>query len=95
MASEVRLQNILGDYKTTIQAIAYLCENKTIASMVAHLDEFNPQHVTANNIEELSLFGPLFRLSAYPDTAVSQFREIYSGIKKKYTDISYSIAQGC
>lgn len=69
MTGEVRLQTILGDCKTTIQAIAYLCENKTIASMLAHLDEFNPHNVTAKNMEDLSLLGPLFRLSAYPDTA--------------------------
>jgi ubiquitin conjugation factor E4 B len=38
---------------------------------VANLPEFNPDNVTAKNMEELSLLGPLFRLSAYPDTAVS------------------------
>jgi hypothetical protein len=34
LVGELRLQNILGDCKTTIQAFAYLCENKSIATMV-------------------------------------------------------------
>jgi len=38
---------------------------------VADLPEFNPSNATAANIEEVSLLGPLFRLSAYPDAAVS------------------------
>ncbi|KAL9552599.1 hypothetical protein MBANPS3_003682 [Mucor bainieri] len=69
MSGELRLQNILGDCKTSIQSVSYLCENKAIAMMVADLPEFNPSNATAPNIEEVSLLGPLFRLSAYPDTA--------------------------
>jgi hypothetical protein len=35
------------------------------------LDEFDPENAVANNIEVLSLLGPFFRLSGYPDIAVS------------------------
>lgn len=69
ISSELNAQNILGECKTNIQAFAYLCDNKAIATMITHLEEFNPDNVTAKNMEQVSLLGPLFRLSAYPDAA--------------------------
>lgn len=41
------------------------------------LPEFDPDNVNAKNIEEVSLLGPLFRLSAYPDAAVSRLLRLY------------------
>lgn len=38
---------------------------------MAELPEFNPSNVTAKNVEDVSLLGPFFKLSAYPDMAVS------------------------
>lgn len=69
LSSELRSQNILGECKQTIQSMAYLCENKAIATMITNLEEFNPQQVIAKNMEEVSILGPLFKLSAYPDAA--------------------------
>lgn len=69
LARELCNQNILGEVKPTIQSIAYLCERKPIAAMLTDLPEFNPENVTAKNMEELSVLGPLFRLSVYPDAA--------------------------
>lgn len=71
ISSELNAQNILGECKTNIQAFAHLCDNKAIATMITHLEEFNPDNVTAKDMELVSLLGPLFRLSAYPDAAVS------------------------
>lgn len=34
ISGELRLQNILGDCKTSIQSVSYLCENKAVAAMV-------------------------------------------------------------
>lgn len=69
LASELRAQNILGEYKQCIQSMTYLFEHKAIAGMITNLEEFDPQQATAKNMEEVSLLGPLFRLSAYPDVA--------------------------
>ncbi|KAI8636432.1 ubiquitin elongating factor core-domain-containing protein [Parasitella parasitica] len=69
ISRELSLRNILEDCKTSIQSVSYLCENKAVASMMVGLPEFNPPDATAKNIEEVSLLGPFFRLSAYPDTA--------------------------
>ncbi|GAA5817498.1 hypothetical protein MFLAVUS_011046 [Mucor flavus] len=69
LARELLQQNILGECKPIIQSFAYLCERKPIAAMLTNLDEFNPQQVTAKNMEEISVLGPLFRLSVYPDAA--------------------------
>lgn len=71
ISGELNSQNILGECKTNIQSFAYLCDNKAIATMITNLEEFNPTNVIAKNMEEVSLLGPMFRLSAYPDTAVS------------------------
>lgn len=69
LSSELRTQNILGEYKQCFQSMTYLFEHKPIATMVTNLDEFDPQHATAKNMEELSILGPMLRLSAYPDVA--------------------------
>lgn len=69
LSSEVRQYSILDNYKSTVSSLAYISENKAIASMIASLPEFNPKNATAKNIEDLSLFGPYFKLSAYPDGA--------------------------
>ncbi|KAI9276222.1 ubiquitin elongating factor core-domain-containing protein [Sporodiniella umbellata] len=67
LSSEMRQQNILDDYKSNFGSLAYLTENKLIASMIAFLPEFNPKDATAKSIEDLSLFGPYLKLSVYPD----------------------------
>ncbi|KAI8373503.1 ubiquitin elongating factor core-domain-containing protein [Choanephora cucurbitarum] len=67
LSQEISRQNILSEFKPSMQSIAYLSENKSIASMLTTLEEFDPSHATAKNIEQISLMGPLFRLSAYPD----------------------------
>ncbi|KAI8084119.1 ubiquitin elongating factor core-domain-containing protein [Gilbertella persicaria] len=69
ISSQVRTQDILGEYKTAIQSFTYLSENKSIAAMLATLDEFNPTNASAKNIEDVSLLGPFFKLSAYPDSS--------------------------
>ncbi|KAG1077575.1 hypothetical protein G6F42_024753 [Rhizopus arrhizus] len=69
MSGELRLQNILGECKTSIQSVSYLCENKAVAAMMTELPEFNPSNTTARNIEDVSLLGPFFKLSVYPDSA--------------------------
>ncbi|KAG0749651.1 hypothetical protein G6F57_002879 [Rhizopus arrhizus] len=68
ISAEVRQYSILDNYKSTIRAVAYLSENKAIASMMASLPEFNPEDATAKNIEDNSLLGPYLKLSAYPDS---------------------------
>ncbi|CEI90732.1 hypothetical protein RMCBS344292_05047 [Rhizopus microsporus] len=67
ISTEIGRCTIIDNYKTLIQAITCLSENKIIASMITCLPEFKPENVTAKNIEDLSLLGPYFKLSAYPD----------------------------
>ncbi|KAI7901309.1 ubiquitin elongating factor core-domain-containing protein [Cokeromyces recurvatus] len=69
ISNEIRMGNILSDNKSSMQAISFLCENKSVAAMVSSLSEFNPSNALANNIEDISLLGPFFKLSAYPDAA--------------------------
>jgi len=44
---------------------------------MTELPEFNPSNTTARNIEDVSLLGPFFKLSVYPDSAVSWHNLIF------------------
>ncbi|SPO30953.1 related to UFD2 - ubiquitin fusion degradation protein [Ustilago trichophora] len=64
------------EWRPYVNAIVEAVEIKPIASMLAHLSNFNPADTTGSRIELDSLFGPMLRLSAFPDA--------YPGITQHY-----------
>ncbi|KAJ1025115.1 hypothetical protein NDA16_002621 [Ustilago loliicola] len=55
------------EWRPYVNAIVEAVEIKPIASMLAHLPNFDPPNTTGSRIELDSLFGPMLRLSAFPD----------------------------
>ncbi|CBQ69151.1 related to UFD2-ubiquitin fusion degradation protein [Sporisorium reilianum SRZ2] len=55
------------EWRPYVSAIVEAVEIKPIANMLAHLANFDPAHTTGSRIELDSLFGPVLRLSAFPD----------------------------
>lgn len=55
------------EWRPYVNAIVETVEIKQIANLLAHLDNFDPQNTTGSRIELDSLFGPILRLSAFPD----------------------------
>lgn len=55
------------EWRPYVNAIVEAVEIKPIANMLAHLSNFDPEHVTGSRIELDSLLGPVLRLSAFPD----------------------------
>ncbi|GAC74338.1 ubiquitin fusion degradation protein-2 [Moesziomyces antarcticus T-34] len=55
------------EWRPYVNAIVEAVEIKPIASMLAHLPSFDPADTTASRIELDSLFGPILRLSSFPD----------------------------
>ncbi|KAI8978027.1 ubiquitin elongating factor core-domain-containing protein [Pilobolus umbonatus] len=68
IATQLCNVNILGEFQASIQAFTVVTEIKAIATMITTLPEFNPENVSAKLIESVSLFGPMLKLSAYPDS---------------------------
>ncbi|CAO3618750.1 unnamed protein product [Cunninghamella echinulata] len=66
VSNQVKQQNIVSDFKAYIQCLLSLCENKSICTSITSFSEFDPDNATAFNIEQNSLLGPYFGLSAYP-----------------------------
>ncbi|KAI8580706.1 hypothetical protein K450DRAFT_235570 [Umbelopsis ramanniana AG] len=60
---------ILDEFLAPMRVLAQVTLYKPIASMLPLLDEFDPENAVANNIEVVSLLGPFFRLSGFPDVA--------------------------
>lgn len=55
------------EWRPYVNAIVEAVEIKPIANMLAHLTNFDPANTTGSRIELDSLFGPVLRLSAFPD----------------------------
>ncbi|KAL0082191.1 ubiquitin elongating factor core-domain-containing protein [Phycomyces blakesleeanus] len=72
ISDQVRRISILDNFKPFIQSLSFLCENKSVPTVLPTLPEFDPETATARTIEELSLLGPYFKLSAYPGSAVAE-----------------------
>ncbi|TKY88656.1 hypothetical protein EX895_002287 [Sporisorium graminicola] len=64
------------EWRPYVNAIVEAVEIKPIANMLAHLSNFDPANTTGSRIELDSLFGPVLRLSAFPDA--------YPSITKHY-----------
>ncbi|KAI8149698.1 ubiquitin elongating factor core-domain-containing protein [Fennellomyces sp. T-0311] len=85
ISQRLRNADVLGDYKPSLQTLTYLCENKTVAAMITTLPEFDPVDATARSIEEVSLLGPFFRLSAYPDSAPKVAENFFKNAEERYS----------
>jgi hypothetical protein len=55
------------------------------------LPEFDPSNVAPKDFEQVSLLGPFFKLSAYPDSAVSN-KFCFYFISKGYLVFVFVIA---
>ncbi|SOV01532.1 related to UFD2 - ubiquitin fusion degradation protein [Ustilago sp. UG-2017a] len=55
------------EWRPYVNAVVEAVEIKPIASMLAHLPNFDPPNTIGSRIELDSLFGPMLRLSAFPD----------------------------
>ncbi|KAI8081622.1 ubiquitin elongating factor core-domain-containing protein [Halteromyces radiatus] len=69
ISAQVRQFSIISNFTPHLQSLLILCENKTVAASLTTFPDFDPQNALASNIEQLSLLGPFFSLSAYPDSA--------------------------
>ncbi|KAI8381300.1 ubiquitin elongating factor core-domain-containing protein [Radiomyces spectabilis] len=61
--------NILDDFKPYLQSLMLLCENKSVAAALPSMPRFDPADATPRNLEDVSLLGPFYKLSGYPDSA--------------------------
>ncbi|KAI8332411.1 ubiquitin elongating factor core-domain-containing protein [Chlamydoabsidia padenii] len=69
ISAQVRQYSIIGEFAPHLQCLLLLCENKNVAALLPTFPDFDPQNTIASNIEQVSLLGPYFSLSAYPDSA--------------------------
>ncbi|KAI7869787.1 ubiquitin elongating factor core-domain-containing protein [Spinellus fusiger] len=69
ITSQVKTITLLDDFKPYLQSLSLLCENKALAEVLTSFPEFDPPTTNASNIEDLSLLGPYFKLSAYPESS--------------------------
>ncbi|KAH8550974.1 ubiquitin elongating factor core-domain-containing protein [Umbelopsis sp. PMI_123] len=69
ISQKLTKMNILDDFLAPMRVLAQITLFKPIAKILPLLDEFDPDNTVANNIELLSLLGPFFRLSGFPDVA--------------------------
>ncbi|SNX83910.1 related to UFD2 - ubiquitin fusion degradation protein [Melanopsichium pennsylvanicum] len=66
------------EWRPYVNAIVESVELKPIASMLAHLANFDPPNTTGSRIELDSLFGPVLRLSSFPDAYPSITRHYFA-----------------
>ncbi|EST09288.1 U box domain protein [Kalmanozyma brasiliensis GHG001] len=66
------------EWRPYVNAIVEAVEIKAIANMLAHLANFDPANTTGSRIEFDSLFGPILRLSAFPDAYPSITEHYFS-----------------
>ncbi|ORZ17040.1 ubiquitin elongating factor core-domain-containing protein [Absidia repens] len=69
ISAQVRQYSIIGEFAPHLQSLLRLCEIKNAAALLPTFPDFDPSNATASNIEQISLLGPYFALSAYPDSA--------------------------
>ncbi|KAI8065677.1 ubiquitin elongating factor core-domain-containing protein [Gongronella butleri] len=67
IAVQVVNKSIIGDFRTQLDCVAALCDNKALAAALPFFPEFDPENATAVTIEQQSILGPFFALAAYPD----------------------------
>ncbi|RUS31621.1 ubiquitin elongating factor core-domain-containing protein [Jimgerdemannia flammicorona] len=65
LSGRIRGETILGDYWPP--ALTMLTEHKNFASVLPSLPNWDPAFSTPRTIELMSLLGPFFRLSVFPD----------------------------
>ncbi|KAI9019583.1 ubiquitin elongating factor core-domain-containing protein [Phycomyces nitens] len=83
ISDQVRKITILDNFKPFVQSLSLLCENKSVATVLPTLPEFDPETTNARTIEELSLLGPYFKLSAYPGSAPKVAENLFQNAENR------------
>jgi len=66
---EMNKQNLNKNYLPPLNAVSKLLTNKSIAALVPTLDFWNPESVTAKEIEDKTFLGVFYsKVSAFPDS---------------------------
>ncbi|WFD25906.1 RING-type E3 ubiquitin transferase [Malassezia nana] len=71
------------DWQPIARAIAAALDIKALAAAVPSFSSFSPTKSTAATLERESLFGPLLRLSCFPDAFPSMTRELFADAKSR------------
>lgn len=78
------------EWRPYVNAIVEAVEIKPIANMLAHLPNFDPVNTTGSRIELDSLFGPMLRLSSFPDAYPSIVQHYFADAARQSPQEAHS-----
>ncbi|KAG0172642.1 hypothetical protein DFQ30_009975 [Apophysomyces sp. BC1015] len=80
IATPAKRFDLLGDFKSSLQSLAVLCENKAVAAVLPAVTNFDPSNANARNIEDLSFLGPYLQLTGYPSSAPNVAKSLFQTV---------------
>ncbi|KAF7721031.1 hypothetical protein EC973_005541 [Apophysomyces ossiformis] len=75
--------DLLGDFRSPLQSLTVLCENKAFAAALPSICDFDPQDANARNFEDVSFLGPYLRLTAYPTSAPQIAESLFQNFENR------------